>query len=126
MQTLVRPFVAIGLVVAALSSFVLARRTSAPLISGTAIHQINGESLTAIKVTVATPVQDVRPMALQRGVNLDGGLHHPPAEQMVIAGNPFEDAWRAPSIGGISLATGTYEVQCWVGGKSCRYDGVEQ
>src|SRR5262245_35991259 len=106
-----RPVLGLFLIAGVSYPFVLAaRRAPAPLLSTTAIRELWGESLTTVKVTSAVPIQDTRPVALQRGPNIDGRMHAGPSQSMSIAANPFENAWRAPSVGGINLATGAYEV----------------
>ena len=107
-----RPFLGLALVLGALSPFLLPHRASSrPVLSTTPINELYGESLVAVKVTPAVPVQDTRPMALQRGTCLDGRLRAAPGQHMAIAANPFEDVWRAPTIGGVNLALGTFEPQ---------------
>src|SRR5262245_29516321 len=111
MQSALRPFVGLALFVGALSPFVLSRSSAPrPPFSTTAIKEVHAPSMTSLLVSSSTPVQDIRPQALQRGLGIDGRLRSSLSEQMAIAANPFEDAWRAASIGGVSLATGTYEV----------------
>src|SRR5262245_44000447 len=111
MQSALRPFVGLALFVGALSPFVLGYRgPAAPPFSTTAIKEVHLDSLTIFRPSTPTAVQDIRPLALQRGVWIEGRLRSAPSQRMVIAANPFEDAWRAATIGGVSLATGTYEV----------------
>jgi hypothetical protein len=116
MQSIARPFVGIALFVGVLAPFVVPNtrvpaRTPAPSPADTdPVVEIWGEAMLSYKPATATPVQDVWPQAVQRGVQLDGMMRSGPHQEMVIAANPFEDAWRAPSIGGIRLDTGTFAV----------------
>lgn len=111
MQSSVRSFVGFALFVGATVPFALPKG-AAPRLPGTrAIAEISNESITTVLVTTNTPVQGTRPRLLNRGTQLDGMLRAAPTERMQIHANPFEDAWRAPAIGGINLASGAYSVQ---------------
>ena len=56
-------------------------------------------------------VQNVRPLAGQRGVNLDGSLRAAPLMPMALAGNPFGEPWDANArFGSIRLDTGTVDI----------------
>jgi len=112
MQPFVRSFVGIALVVGAIVPFVPAARPEpAVLLNSRQIGEMHIGSITSVLVTVNTPVQDTRPRLFNRGTQLDGMLRAAPAQRMQIHANPFEDAFRAPSIGGINLASGSYSVQ---------------
>jgi hypothetical protein len=66
-------------------------------------------SLTTYLPTGKTKVQNVRPRAEQRGVNLDGSLRSAPGIPAALAGNPFESVWAGTaSLEGVRLDTGTY------------------
>ncbi|NOT31472.1 MAG: hypothetical protein HOP15_13575, partial [Planctomycetes bacterium] len=112
-QLLARSAIGIAVFAGALAPFVLSSRSAPPPPQGgSAIQQQSVDSLFTMKVTTPTPVQDVLPILFQRGVQLDGSLRAAPQQPpMVVAANPFEDAWRAPSIGGIDLVTGAFELQ---------------
>ena len=74
------------------------------------ILTIHAASLTTVKVSSATNVQDVRPLVGQRGVQLDGMMRAGPLQRMVIGGNPYENVWRAAGVNGVRLDTGTYQL----------------
>jgi YD repeat-containing protein len=75
------------------------------------IKQQSVDSLFTMKLTTATAVQDALPILAQRGVQLDGAVRAAPSQGMLVAANPFELEWRAPSVGGINLATGGFELE---------------
>jgi hypothetical protein len=113
--------------------FVLPKK-AVPL-STTAIREVHHASMKTVKFTAAVPVQDVRPVFQQRGATLDGRLRAAPTHAITVAANPFENVWKAPSIGGIDLATGSFEVQevdialpsagfSWVVGRS--YSAIQE
>lgn len=54
------------------------------------ILEIYSASLTTYLPGAASLVQDVAPMAIQRGVNVDGSLREAPGVAVAIAGNPLE------------------------------------
>lgn len=58
----------------------------------------------------ATPIQGVKPLPEQRGVNLDGSLRMPSTLPIAISGNPFGANW-SPSgaLGDVRLDTGTWQ-----------------
>jgi len=74
------------------------------------VNEIWGEAMLTYKPAIATPVQDVWPQVTQRGVQLDGMLRSGAHLPFHINANPYESAWRAPSVGGIRLDTGTFQV----------------
>jgi RHS repeat-associated protein len=77
-------------------------------LAATQILEIYSASLTSYKAAKSI-VQDVRPRAEQRGVNLDGSLRSGSTFSMAVAGNPFENAWRGDANhNGILLDTGTW------------------
>ncbi len=82
-----------------------------PLVVDDPILAISTPSLTTVKVTAATNEQDIRPLAGQRGTNLDGMVRARPMERMVLGGNPFENVWRAASVDKMRLDTGTYQLE---------------
>ncbi|MCH8314975.1 MAG: RHS repeat protein, partial [Planctomycetes bacterium] len=58
-----------------------------------------------------TIAQEVRPLAEQRGVNLDGSLRLGSTHPMSLQGNPFGEAWNANMmLSGVRLDTGTYVI----------------
>jgi RHS repeat-associated protein len=69
-----------------------------------------GTSLTSVKVTATTPVQDVRPRFDQRGVNLDGTLRAPAVWGGSVAGNSMEGGVGGRMLGDVDLVTGNYSV----------------
>ena len=76
------------------------------------ILEIASDSLTSYRYTGNTPVQGVRPQYNQRGVTIDGAMRSPPAYPMVLAGNPFENAWTGrESYGGIRADLGAFAPQ---------------
>lgn len=106
-----RSVLGLSLIAGALSPLVLSR-FGAPLpVNARGIGEVHSGTLTTMQVLTNAPVQDTRPRLLNRGTQLDGMMRAAPAERMVIHADPFEDAWRAPTIGGINLATGSYAVQ---------------
>ncbi len=111
MQHLVRPFVGIAVIVGALTPFVLPARRARAVQASPPIRYESSDSLVSMKLTTATAVQDILPILFQRGVQLDGRLRAAPPQHVVVAANPFEDAWGAPTVGGINLATGAFELE---------------
>ena len=67
------------------------------------------DSLTTYQATAKTKVWDLRPLATQRGVTLDGALRAAPMLPMHLAGNPFERVWTGhEKQGDLRIDTGTY------------------
>ncbi|MEW6742607.1 MAG: hypothetical protein AB1486_07595 [Planctomycetota bacterium] len=80
-----------------------------------AILQIADSSLTSYLPTSASSVQNVFPLAVQRGVTIDGTLRAPLPLGMAIAGNPFrggcgDRVGGFRQLGPIDLATGSYSI----------------
>ncbi|MFN0007039.1 MAG: RHS repeat-associated core domain-containing protein [Planctomycetota bacterium] len=76
------------------------------------ILEIASDSLTSYRYTGNTVVQGVRPQYNQRGVTIDGAMRSAPAYPMVLAGNPFENAWTGrENYGGIRADLGAYAPQ---------------
>jgi YD repeat-containing protein len=76
------------------------------------ILEIASDSLTSYRYTGNTLVQGVRPQYNQRGVTIDGAMRSAPAYPMVLAGNPFENAWTGrESYGGIRADLGAFARQ---------------
>jgi RHS repeat-associated protein len=74
------------------------------------ILETYNDSLTTYKPTGNTAVQGVRPLAVQRGVTLDGAMRARPGFSMALAGNPFENAWnRHEWQGDLRIDIGAYE-----------------
>jgi hypothetical protein len=72
------------------------------------ILQIHEGTLTSYLGT-ATPIQQVRPLAMQRGVGVDGTMRAAPTHRWALAGNPFENAWRGTlSDNNVRLDVGAY------------------
>src|SRR6185436_4983721 len=113
MQSVLRPFVGIALFVSALYPFVHSGKavTSLPLATTDPILEIHTDGLTTYRYTGNTPIQAIRPMAGQRGVNLDGSYRAAPSQRMAIQGNPFEDVWGAFRVNDMRLDLGTYQAQ---------------
>jgi len=111
MQSFARPFVGFFVLAGVASPFIFSSRSTPPVAVTDPINEMHGKAMLAYKAAAATPVQDAWPQAVQRGVQLDGMMRSGAHQQMVIAGNPFENAWRAPSIGGVRLDTGTFALQ---------------
>src|SRR4051812_31568240 len=66
-------------------------------------------SLTTYKGTSSTQQQVITPIALNRGVGLDGSARLPAGYSWAFSGNPFGDAMSpAYRIGDVNLATGAY------------------
>ncbi len=72
------------------------------------ILQTNADSLTSYKPAAATIVQDLRPMAVQRGVGLDGLLRASGSFPWAMRGNPFETPVADEALESIQLASGAY------------------
>src|SRR5437899_721905 len=64
------------------------------------ILEVYSDSLTTYKPSGNTTIQGVRLQHLQRGVTIDGVLRARPGFGMVLAGNPFENAWRGRELQG--------------------------
>jgi RHS repeat-associated protein len=77
-------------------------------VSADQVLQSNSDSLAAFKYSGTTRVQGVRPLGLQRGVNIDGTRRLGGAVPWALAGNPFEAARDGEALGEVRLATGTY------------------
>lgn len=93
----------------ALISALSANRASA---QSSQILETASDSLTSYRYTGNTLVQGVRPQYNQRGVTIDGAMRSAPAYPMVLAGNPFENAWTGKeTYGGIRVDIGAYAPQ---------------
>jgi YD repeat-containing protein len=95
------------------SSFASAVALFALVFSGVSladqILETYSASLTTYLPTGKTKVQNVRPRAEQRGVNLDGSLRSAPGIPAALAGNPFESVWAGTqAIDNVRLDTGTF------------------
>jgi len=76
------------------------------------ILEVSSNSLTTYLPSASTAVQGVRPLAIQRGVGLDGSIRAGASQRWALAGNPFENAWRGHlSEGGVRLDTGAISPQ---------------
>jgi RHS repeat-associated protein len=106
-----RSVLGLSLIAGALSPFALSHRVAPLPLNTRAVGELHSGSLTTMLAATNAPVQDTRPRLMNRGTQLDGTLRLAPAQHMAIHANPFEDAWRAPAIGGINLATGAYSVE---------------
>jgi RHS repeat-associated protein len=73
------------------------------------ILEIDSGTLTSYLPSAGTPVQGVKPLVSQRGVEIDGSLRRPPTFSWAINGNPFGAGDAGTSrIGDMDLATGAY------------------
>ncbi|MEX2217664.1 MAG: hypothetical protein WD749_02800 [Phycisphaerales bacterium] len=74
------------------------------------ILQIYNDTLTTYKSAGSiSPYQFVRPIAIQRGVEIDGSARAAAGHSWAFAGNPFGDAVpTATRVGDINLTTGAY------------------
>ncbi|MEQ1737193.1 MAG: hypothetical protein ABL886_12415, partial [Rhodoglobus sp.] len=76
------------------------------------ILQVSSNSLTTYLPSASTAIQGVRPLAIQRGVGIDGSTRAGASHRWALAGNPFESAWRGHlSEGGVRLDTGAFSPQ---------------
>ncbi len=76
--------------------------------SGSSILVVHDDTLTNYRAA-ATAVQDVSPLAIQRGVNIDGSIRAGSTHPMHLAGNPFGSPWSAnQTLNGIRTVTGSY------------------
>jgi hypothetical protein len=97
-------------VLAILVPFLTARSFRSPVAaaSSSSILSTHDGSLTSYLVGAST-IQDVAPLPIQRGVNLDGSMRAGSTHPMHLAGNPFGSAWSAnQTLNGIRTVTGTY------------------
>ena len=70
------------------------------------------DSMTTYRPSGNSTLQGVRPQVTQRGVTLDGAMRSSPGFPMVLAGNPFENAWVGrENYAGIRIDTGSYAPQ---------------
>jgi len=96
---------------AALLNISLVHSTATLIAAGDEPLDIYNDSLTTYLVTTATTVQDVYPLAEQRGVNIDGSLRVGSAVPMSMAANPFGESWNSTQmLSSIRLDTGTYVI----------------
>jgi hypothetical protein len=73
------------------------------------ILELDSDSLTSYLPSGSTSVQDVRPIAAQRGTNIDGSLRSAPGLLMQVAGNPFGEVWTGKqSQGDVRIDIGAY------------------
>ncbi len=90
------------------------QRAVAALVDTDPVLEVYDDSLTTYLYDVGngtTLVQGVRPLAEQRGVNLDGSLRLGSTHPMSLQGNPFGEAWNANMmLSGVRLDTGTYVI----------------
>jgi RHS repeat-associated protein len=84
---------------------------TAPAVVDDPILTVHPPSLATLKVATATTVQDIRPRVGQRATNLDGMLRARPMQRMAVAGNPYENVWRAAMVDHVRLDTGTYQLE---------------
>jgi hypothetical protein len=90
----------------------LALLVTLPVVPVSQILEIASDSLTTNKYTGNTLVQGVRPQVVQRGVTIDGAMRSRPAYPMMLAGNPFENAWSGrENYGGIRIDVGAFAPQ---------------
>jgi hypothetical protein len=90
----------------------LAACGSALTVSADPILQTHSTSLTSYVYTGSSRVQGVRPLAIQRGVHLDGSGRAGSVFGWAMAGNPFEpgvgSSCGGHTLGHIALETGAY------------------
>ena len=101
------------MLVAVSLAFLPSAPTTSPVASAlTPVSQIletYADSLTTYQATSKTKVWDLRPLAAQRGVTLDGALRAAPTLPMHLAGNPFENVYSGrEKQGDMRLDLGTY------------------
>jgi YD repeat-containing protein len=73
------------------------------------ILEIYNDSLTTYLPSGNSTQQGVRPLHLQRGVNIDGSLRSRPGFPMRLNGNPFENAWVGQQYqGDLRIDVGAY------------------
>jgi len=78
---------------------------------GQSLLETNSPSLTTYLPANATPVQNLRPGVLHRGVNLDGTARAPAAFEWHVGANPFPEDWNSNlRQGEVRLDVGAYEV----------------
>jgi len=75
------------------------------------ILEVHAPSLTTYQATASSPKNDVRPLAVQRGVGLDGRMRAGSLHGLAIAGNPYESVWSGESMEGVVLGSGTHTIQ---------------
>ena len=90
------------------------QRAVAAVVEADPVLDVYGTSLTTYLYVVgngSTLGQSVRPLAEQRGVNLDGSLRLGSTHPMSLQGNPFGEAWNSNMmLSGVRLDTGTYVI----------------
>jgi hypothetical protein len=80
-----------------------------PHVARAQILNTDADSITSYQPTATTAVQGVRPLHLQRIVNVEGTSRAGAGIPAAISGNPSESAWHGtPSVNSVSLATGAY------------------
>ena len=100
----VRRFLAPLLVLVLLPVLALASPQEDPIL------EIEGTSLEGVQYATAAVQQDVQPIVLQRGALVDGHVRGRTFLPMTINGSPFRAVWQAPTVSGVRLETGTYDV----------------
>lgn len=101
-------FAPLLVVLVLLVSFLAARTPRPALAASASILSVHDGSLTSY-LAGPTGVQDVSPLPIQRGVNLDGSMRAGSTHPMHLAGNPFGSAWSAnQTLNGIRTVTGAY------------------
>ena len=97
-HTIVRPVTAI-----------LAALALAPAASAAAVLEVYEDTLTTYLPASATAIQDIRPLAIQRAVHLDGTLVAGSTFDIQINGNPFGSRWSGKRfLGDVRLDIGAY------------------
>ncbi len=73
------------------------------------ILEVYDATLTSYKPTSTSKVNDLRPLHVQRGVNIDGSLRAASAFRMAIQANPYENAFTGGQMdGGVRQDIGAY------------------
>ena len=71
--------------------------------------EVDSDCLTTYLPSGNSLLQGVRPLHLQRGVNIDGSLRSRPGFPMRLNGNPFENAWVGQQYqGDLRIDVGAY------------------
>ncbi|MBI5283450.1 MAG: RHS repeat protein, partial [Chloroflexi bacterium] len=71
--------------------------------------EVYDTTLTTYQPTVTSKVNDLRPLHVQRGVNIDGSLRAAPAFRMATQANPYENAFTGGQMdGGVRQDIGAY------------------
>jgi hypothetical protein len=97
----------------AIARFALLALAALALFAGNAaaqqIVEVYNDALTTYLSSGNSLLQGVRPLHLQRGVNIDGSMRSRPGFPMRLNGNPFENAWVGQQYqGDLRIDVGAY------------------